>query len=106
VLVSDTDANRVRRVDPKTGAATTLMKTGEPRGIDVAADGSLYVVDAAAHRVAHFMSNGRRLGWVGGRFGDPYAVVAAPAAVYVVDTSAAGTVVRVARDGSASTIAA
>ena len=52
------------------------------------------------------MSNGKRLGWVGPRFGDPYAVVATPAAVYVVDTSATGTVVRVARDGSVSTIAA
>jgi streptogramin lyase len=104
VLVSDTDAHRVLRIDPKTGAASTLTKVANPRGIDVASDGTIDVVDAAAHRVGHFSARGKRLGWIGGRFGDPYALAVTPTAVFVVDTSATGTVVRVGRDGAVSTV--
>src|SRR3954454_7379590 len=36
VLVCDTGNGRVLRIDPQTHATTTLIRTGEPRGIDVA----------------------------------------------------------------------
>ena len=62
------------------------------------------MVEAAAHRVARFSAKGKRLGFVGGRFGDPYAVAVGPTAVYVVDTSATGTIGRVGRDGAVTTI--
>jgi sugar lactone lactonase YvrE len=105
VLVADTDAHRVLRVDPRTGAASTLMKVANPRGIAVAADGTIDVVAADAHRVARFSAAGKRLGRVGSRFGDPYALAVTPAAIYVIDTSATGTIVRVGRDGAVRTLA-
>ena len=65
---------RVLRVDPQTHATTTLIRTGEPRGIDVAVDGSLYIVEATAKRVGHYSATGTRLGDVGPVFNDPYDV--------------------------------
>src|SRR5262245_8728537 len=47
LLVSDRDNNRVRRIDPVTGAITAFAEVGQPSGIDVASDGSVYVVEAA-----------------------------------------------------------
>jgi len=96
VLVSDTGHNRIVRVDPKTGALTTLTKASSPRGLAVAADGTIYVVEAGRKRVAHLSSLGKRLGFVGPRFGDPYALALAKGTIYVVDTSATGTIGRIA----------
>jgi serine/threonine-protein kinase len=104
VLVSDTGNNRVRRIDPRSGVTTTFATVGSPRGIDVASDGTIYVVDATARRVAHLGETGKRLGFVGPRFGDPYALDATPRGVYVVDTSAAGVIRLVRNDGKVSTI--
>jgi hypothetical protein len=39
---------------------------------------------------------GKRLGFVGPRFGDPYALALAKGTIYVVDTSATGTIGRIA----------
>jgi streptogramin lyase len=101
VLVSDTGHDRVLRIDPQTGATTTLIRIAGPRGIAVARDGSLYLVEAGAKRVGHYSAAGARLGSVGPVFGDPYDVdTAANGTVYVVDTAAAGTIVRVAPNGS------
>lgn len=100
VLVSDTGHGRVLRIDPKNGKTTTLIRVPEPRGLDVATDGTVYVVEATARRVGHYTANGKRLGSVGPRFGDPYDVAAARGVVYVVDTSASGTVRRVASTGT------
>lgn len=100
VLVSDTGHGRVLRIDPKSGKATTLIRVGEPRGLDVAADGTIYLVEATAKRVGHYTAAGKRLGSVGPRFGDPYDVAVAGGVVYVVDTAASGTVRRVAPAGT------
>ena len=101
VLVSDTGNGRVLRIDPQTGATATLIRTAEPRGIAVAADGSLYLVEAGAKRVGHYSAAGARLGNVGPVFNDPYDVdTAADGTVYVVETAASGSIVRVAPNGS------
>ena len=78
VLVSDTDDNRILRVDPASGTVTTFAELGHPRGIDVAADGSVYVVAADEHHVVHLSATGSRLSVVGPRFRDPYALAVAP----------------------------
>jgi streptogramin lyase len=100
VLVCDTGHGRVLRIDPRSGKATTLIRVGEPRGIDVAEDGSIYLVEATAKRVGHYSAGGKRLGSVGPRFGDPYDVSVGRGVVYVVDTAASGTVRRVTATGT------
>src|SRR5262249_53914112 len=93
LLVSDRGNDRVLRIDPQTGRTTTLIRTAEPAGIDVGADGSIYLVEAATLRVGHYSPTGVRLGSVGPVFTDPYDVAVAPdGTVYVVDTAANGTI--------------
>jgi sugar lactone lactonase YvrE len=105
VLVSDTGNDRVLRVDPDGGAPSTLIRVGQPRGIDVAADGTILLVEAAAKRVGRYGAAGDRIGSVGPAYADPYDVVAgAGGAVFVVDTSASGVIRRVAVDGTTLTI--
>ena len=107
VLVCDTGDGAVLRIDPRTHATTTLFRTGEPRGIDVAADGSVYVVEAATKRVGHYAATGTRLGDVGPVFNDPYDVeVGADGTVFVLETAESGTIRRIAPDGSVSTLSA
>jgi DNA-binding beta-propeller fold protein YncE len=94
VLVSDTGHGRLLRV--ASGGTSTLARLAEPRGLDVAPDGSLYVVEATSKHVVHLSAAGKRLGTVGPAFGDPYDVAVAPGgALYVVDTAEAGRVVHV-----------
>jgi streptogramin lyase len=105
VLVSDTGGDRVVRVDPATGASATLFRTADPRGIDVAADGTIYVVESEAKRVGRYSVAGRRLGSAGPVYGDPYDVAAgAGGMAFVVDTAAAGVIRRVAPNGTTVTI--
>jgi streptogramin lyase len=105
VLVSDTGGDRVVRVDPATGAGATLFRTADPRGIDVAPDGTIYVVESEAKRVGRYSAAGTRRGAVGPVYGDPYDVAVAPGGrVFVVDTAAAGVIRRVAPDGKTVTI--
>jgi sugar lactone lactonase YvrE len=105
LLVSDTGNDRVLRIDPRDGRTTTLITTGEPRRVDVGADGSIYLVEAATGGVGRYAATGARLGNVGQAFNDPYDVeVAADGTVYVVDTALKGTIRRVAPNGSVSTI--
>lgn len=95
VLICDTGHGRVIRVDPA-GGVSTLVRIGEPRGIDVAADGTVYVVEAVAKRIGRFSATGASLGVVGPTFVDPYDVEVAPKGVlYVVETAAAGHIERV-----------
>ncbi len=107
VLVCDTGNGRVLRIDPQTHATTTLLRTGEPRGIDVAGDGTLYVVEAATKRVGHYTATGTRLGDVGPVFDDPYDVeVGADRTVFVLETAESGTIRRIAPGDSVSTLSA
>jgi len=101
----DTGNGRVLRIDPRTHATTTLVRVGEPRGIDVAGDGSLFVVEATAKRVGHYSATGARLGDVGPVFNDPYDVEAgADGTVFVLETAESGTIERIVPDGSVSTL--
>ena len=95
VLVSDTDNNRILRVDPLTGAVTTFAELGHPRGIDVAPDGSVYVSAADEHHVVHLSAAGNRLAVVGPRFGDPYALAVGDGIVYAIDAGVRGLVRRI-----------
>jgi len=105
LLVCDTGAGRVLRIDLETGVAETWAALDEPRGIDIAADGTVYVVDASTNRVLHLMIDGRRLGSVKRVFSDPYDVeAAADGSLYVIDTAAAGSVYRIAPNGTSSVI--
>lgn len=106
LLVSDTGNGRVKRVDLKTGAVETWGDLGEPRGIAIAPDGkTVYVVDAKTNRVVHLRIDGKRLGSVKHVFADPYALAAAAdGSLYVVDTSAAGRLYRVGRDGAVTAV--
>jgi streptogramin lyase len=105
VLVCDTGNGRVLRIDPQTHATTTLIRVGEPRGIDVAGDGSLFLVEATAKRVGRYSATGARLGDVGPAFNDPYDVeVGADGTVFVLETAESGTIKRIAPDGSVSTL--
>jgi serine/threonine-protein kinase len=86
VLVSDTNNNRILRVDPATGSVTTFAELGHPRGIDVAADGSVYVSAADEGRVVHLSAAGTRIAAVGSPFADPYALALGPdGSVYAID---------------------
>jgi len=76
-----------------------------PRGLAVAADGTVYAVDATPQRVVHLTSTGRRLGFVGPVFGDAHDLaIGGRGRLYVVDTAVVGTVKRVDPDGRATTL--
>ena len=105
VLVSDRDNNRVLRVDPATHAVTTFLQVTQPGAIDVAPDGSIYLIELGAKHVGHYSATGTRLGVVGPAFADPYGVQAAPdGTVYVIETAVSGTIKRVAPNGVVSTL--
>ena len=105
LLVSDTDNNRIIRV--KGDTVTTFARLGHPRGIDIAPNGTVYVAAADAHRIAHYSSSGKRLGFVGPRFADPYALsVAGDGTVYALDLGVTGMIRRIAPNGTASVVAA
>jgi streptogramin lyase len=103
VLVSDTRHDRVLRIAG--GDVSTLIAVRRPGGIDVAPDGTIDLVEAAAKRVARYSAAGKRLGNVGPRYFDPYDVqVARNGVVYVLDTAALGTIKRVGPNGDVSVV--
>ena len=105
LLVSDTDSNRIVRVAGD--RVTTFARLGHPRGIDIARNGTVYVVAADAHRIARYTASGKRLGFVGPRFTDPYALsVAHDGTVYALDLAVTGIIRRIAPDGTSSVVAA
>jgi streptogramin lyase len=106
VLVSDTGHGQVERFDPSTGRASTFARLPEPRGLAVTAAGTVLAVEARSHRVLRLDATGRRLGVVGPRFGDPYALSAGRGGVtYVIDTAAVGRIYRVDARGRATVLA-
>jgi sugar lactone lactonase YvrE len=103
LLVSDTNDNRILRVDGN--SVTTFASLGHPRGIDVAPDGTVYVAAADDHRIAHYSAAGVRLGFVGPRFADTYALsVAGDGTVYAIDLGGRGIIRRIAPNGTASVV--
>ncbi len=105
VLVSDTGHKQVKRIDLETGQVETWGDLGAPRGIDIAPDGTVYIVDASTHRVIHLLVDGRRLGSVKHVFSDPYDVAAGgDGSVYVIDTAASGRLYRVAPSGTTTVV--
>jgi hypothetical protein len=105
LLVSDTDNDRILRVEGDT--VTTFATLGSPRGIDVAPDGTVYVAAGDERRIVHYSASGERLGVVGPRFADAYALsVAADGTVYAVDLGGRGIIRRIAPDGTASVVPA
>jgi len=104
LLVSDTGHDRILRVNGDKVA--TFATLGSPRGIDVTADGTVYVAAGDEHRIIHYSASGERLGVVGPRFGDTYALsAAADGTVYAVDLGGPGLIRRIAPDGTASVVA-
>jgi streptogramin lyase len=105
LLVADTGDDRIRRIDPASGAVTDWAQVGTPDGLDVAADGTVYVVEAQSERVVHLSATGARLGFVGPAFATPYDVEAAPGgAIFVLEAGSLGFVRRVAPNGTVTTI--
>jgi hypothetical protein len=105
LLISDTDNDRILRVDPSTGKATALAQVGSPRRIDVAADGSIYVADSIAGRVLHLAAGGARIGYLGPAFQIPYDVVSAGhGAVYLLESGSTRWIRRIAADGTVTTV--
>jgi DNA-binding beta-propeller fold protein YncE len=105
LLVSDTGHGRVIRIDLKTGVAETWGQISEPRGMQIARDGTVYLVDASTHRVSHLMADGRPLASLPHVFYDPYDVaVAADGSVYVVDTAVSGRLYRVSPSGKTTVV--
>jgi streptogramin lyase len=105
LLVSDTGNDRVLRIDPANGVVATLAQIGAPRGIDLAPDGTIYVVDSQAKRVARLSAAGAALGFIGPVFKDPYDIaLARDGALFVIETAASGSVLRVAPDGTVTTL--
>jgi sugar lactone lactonase YvrE len=103
LLVSDTDNGRILRVHGDT--ATTFATLGSPRGIAVAPDGTVYVAAGNDHRIVHYSASGDRLGFVGPRFSDAYALtIAADGTVYAVDLGGRGIIRQIAPDGKASVV--
>jgi len=88
VLLADTGNDLVRRIDPA-GVVTAFASVGNPRGIAVAPDGTVYVASADEHRVVHLSASGQRLGVLGPRLYDAYALAVAPdGTVYADDIGA------------------
>jgi streptogramin lyase len=105
VLVADTGHHRILRVSPTRGRATLFARMTRPSGMQTAPDRTVYVVDEAAKRILHFAADGKRLGYVGPAFGDPYQLALAPGGViYVVDTAQTGYIRRLAPDGTVTTV--
>jgi streptogramin lyase len=106
LVVSDTNAHRLLLVDPASGQTRVLARVAAPAGLAIGTDGAIYVADMGTSRVLHLNSGGKRLGFVGKVFEDPYDVELAPGGVvvYVVESLAVGDVRRVAANGTVTTV--
>jgi hypothetical protein len=104
VLVSDTEHDRILRVEPS-GAITPFAQMNRPGGLAIARDGSVYACDALVGRIAHFSASGASLGFLGDFFAVPYALAVAPdGGAYVAEAEASGHIKHVAPDGTVTTL--
>jgi hypothetical protein len=94
----------VRRIDPATGLVTVFAPIDQPYGIDVAAEGTVSVVEASQNRVVRLNPSGTRLAFVGPAFAVPYDVEVGGGVTYVLDAGPAGYIRRIAPDGTVTTI--
>jgi Mg-chelatase subunit ChlD len=71
-----------------TDISGTIPDFSRPRGIDVADDGTIYIVDSGLDRVFHLSSTGQALqSWQVSGIGDPQDVAVSPGAVHVIGIS-------------------
>jgi NHL repeat len=107
LLVCDRGNDRVRRIDPVTGVITSFAAVGEPYGIDVAPEGTVYIVEGQTRRVVRLSASGERLGYLGPAFAIPYDVeVGAGGAAYLLQAGPTGYIRRIAPNGSVTTVSA
>jgi sugar lactone lactonase YvrE len=105
LLVSDRGNDRVRRIDPATGAITAFAQVGEPYGIDVAPDGTVFVIDGKLQRVVRLSATGAMLGPLGPAFAVPYDVeVASDGVAFLLQAGPIGHLRRIAPDGTFTTV--
>ena len=85
--------------------SATSRTSATPGGIDIAADGTVYVIAARDLRLVRLSPAGAPLGPLGRAFNDPYDVeLASDGAAYLLDTGATGFVRRIAPDGTVTTV--
>jgi uncharacterized protein (TIGR03663 family) len=95
--VDELEPLEVERAFGRTGTAPSEFT--QPRGLAIAADGSLYIADTMNHRIQHISANGEVINiWgqfgsteqgnaPGGTFNEPWGIDVAPdGSVYVADT--------------------
>jgi len=100
LVIADTDNDKIRRLDLRTGFITTVAR--DVRGVAMLArapDGSLLATEFRGNQVVRFAADGSRT--VAARVsGVPWSLAVTPAgAVYVVDSDGA-TLNRVGADGT------
>jgi DNA-binding beta-propeller fold protein YncE len=84
---------------------TAFAPVGEPYGMDVAPDGTVYVIEGKEQRVVRLTAAGTRLDSLGPRFFNPYDVeVTTDGVAYLLQAGPAGRVRRIAPNGAVTTI--
>ena len=105
VLVSDTEHDRILRIDPSTQDVTSFAQMERPGGMAPAPDGGVYICAMLADRVVHFTAAGARTGFVGPMFLTPYALAAdGKGGLYVAEATVVGDIRHVAADGKVTTV--
>ena len=71
LLIVDTNNNRIRRLDVRTGFITTVVGNGlnQPRGVAVDSGGNLFIADTKNHRICHVNATTGHIMTVAGRGG-------------------------------------
>jgi len=111
LLVADTDANRVVRVDPGGTITTLAAELSAPRGVSPIAGGGFLVADTGANAIRRVAADGSSTIVAGGAvstrspLNGPQGVAALANGAFLVADTANNRVVRVASDGTLTTVA-